>query len=87
MIPEWLIDDTTDITDARVYVAHTREPRFFGELVPEDEADPDGITLSAIGEVICQIHWIDQPVFDAEALCRSLQDALNHHWAVREKGG
>jgi len=83
VIPEWLIDDTSGISEARVYVAHTREPRFYAELVPEDEADPDGIYIEATGELLCQVRWIDAPVFDADAIGRSLAEALAHHWAVR----
>lgn len=38
--PRWLIDDTSGIADARVFVAHMRTPRFVGELLPDAEADP-----------------------------------------------
>ena len=82
--PRWLIDDTAGISDARVFVAHLATPRFVGELLPEDEAPIDGITLTAPnGQTLCRIEWTDDPVFDADELCRSLADALAHHEAVR----
>ena len=37
MIPEWLIDDTAEIGEARVFCTHTRMPMFVGELLPDDE--------------------------------------------------
>lgn len=82
--PRWLIDDTSGIGDARVFVTHLREPRFVGELLPDDEADPHGITLAApLGQTLCHIIWFDEPRFDVNELCESLAAALRHHDAVR----
>lgn len=33
-IPRWIIDDTTRLAEARVYLALTQYPRFFAELLP-----------------------------------------------------
>jgi len=85
-LPRWLIDDTADITNARVFIFHTQEPRFIGEVLPDDEPGAllGGITISAgHGESLCRIIWIDDPVFDAEELCRSLREALEEHFAIR----
>ena len=83
-LPEWLIDDTADITNARVFVVHTQEPRFVGELLPEEEAEISGITISTIDhQVVCRITWINDPVFDVNKLCSSLAHALRHHFAIR----
>lgn len=82
--PRWLIDDTTGITDARVFVAHMQRPRFIGELMPDDEADISGITLEApFHQTVCRIEWFDDPVFDADELCRSMAEAIRHNDAVR----
>jgi len=82
--PRWLIDDTSGITDARVFVAHMMPPRFVGELMPDDEADIAGVTLAApLGQTVCRITWFDDPVFDPEELIASLADAIHHHDAVR----
>jgi len=84
MIPEWLIDDTADVTEARVFIVHTREPRFVGELLPDDEHDPDGVTLAApFGQTVCRIDWIDPPEFNSQELLRSMAEAIRHHGAVR----
>ena len=42
-LPRWLIDDTADISNGRVFVFHTQTPLFVGELLPEDEAELRGI--------------------------------------------
>lgn len=88
MIPEWLIDDTAGIADAEVYVVHTRRPRFWGVLVPEDEADLEGVTLAGLpcGEVLFGIAWMDPPVFDPDELIPSLRAALELHWSIRQRG-
>lgn len=82
--PRWLIDDTTGISDGRVFVAHMQAPRFVGELLPDDEATIDGITLAApLGQTLCNLVWFDEPRFDADELCRSLAVAIQHHDAIR----
>ena len=85
MLPRWLIDDTADIGNARVFAIHTQEPRLMGELLPKDEAELSGVELSGLpyGEVLTRIVWIDEPVFDADDLCRSLAEAIRRHAAVR----
>lgn len=82
--PRWLIDDTTGIADARVFVAHLNEPRFVGELLPDEEAELGGVTIAApLGQTLCRIKWFDPPRFDASELCESLAAALRRHDAVR----
>ena len=85
-LPRWLIDDTADATNARIFAFHTQEPRLIGELLPEEEAGLEGIQLSGLpyGEVLTRILWFDDPVFDAEDLCRSLREAIEHHAAIRD---
>jgi len=85
MLPRWLIDDSAGITNARVFAIHTQEPRLIGELLPEREAGLEGIQLTGLpyGEVLARIVWIDDPVFDADDLCRSLARAIEHHATVR----
>lgn len=84
-LPRWLIDDSADVTNARVFAIHTQEPRLIGELLPSEEAALEGIELSGLPyeEVLTRIVWIDDPVFDADDLCRSLAAAIEHHAAVR----
>lgn len=84
-LPRWLIDDTADITNGRVFVVHTQAPRFIGELLPEDEATLDGVEISGLpfGQVLTRILWFDEPEFEIDELCRSLIDALLHHDGVR----
>lgn len=86
VLPRWLIDDTADVTNARVFAIHTQEPRLIGELLPEEEAGLEGIQLSGLpyGEVLTGIVWMDDPVFDPNDLCGSLRQAIEHHAAVRE---
>ena len=82
--PRWLIDDTADITDARVFVAHTQTPRFVGELIPEHESRLEGLELVAPqNQVVSRIQWIDPPEFDATELTASLAAAVDHHYGVR----
>lgn len=81
--PRFLIDDTTGIVDGRVFVAHMAEPRFVGELMPDDEADIEGITLAApFGQTVCRITWFDEPRIDDDLLW-SLSVAVNHYDSVR----
>ena len=81
---EWLIDDTADIGNARVFVVHTVEPRFVGEIVPDDEAPISGVTISAtLGQTVCNVLWIDEPIFDVSDLCKSLAIAIGRHDASR----
>lgn len=83
-LPRWLIDDTVGLSDARIFIVHTQVPRFIGELLPEDEAGIDGITLAApFGQVVCGIIWIDDPVFDADELLGSMAEAIRRQEAVR----
>lgn len=83
-LPEWLIDDTANITNARVFVVHTQKPRFIGELMPGDEAEISGLKIVTLkNQVLCRIFWIDDPVFDANELCRSLDQALQQHFSLR----
>jgi hypothetical protein len=88
-LPRWLIDDTSDVTNARIFCVHTQTPWLVGELLPDDEAELSGIELSGLpyGQVLSRIAWIDEPVFDADDLCRSLADAIRHHAAVRGWNG
>lgn len=82
--PRWLIDDTTGISEARIFVAHLEHPRFAGELLPAEKADLGGITVSAPGgQVLCKIHWFAPPVFDPEELAGSLAKAIDHYESVR----
>lgn len=86
MIPRWLIDDTADISEARVFVTHTREPRFTGELLPEHESHLDGIELTAPqNQVVSRIRWVDPPEFDATELLESLAGAIHHHYSCRSR--
>lgn len=86
-LPQFLIDDTSDITNARIFVVHTQTPRFIGELLPEEEAELDGITISVNpgDQVLCRINWIDRPRSDSQlsALIKSLREAIDRHDAVR----
>jgi hypothetical protein len=90
MIPEWLIDDTAEIGEARVFCTHTRMPMFVGELLPDDEAPIVGSTFAAPhGQTLCNIVWFDQPSFsdeEAQDMCRSLAEAVKTHDAVRSHG-
>lgn len=82
--PRWLIDDTTGVADARVFVAHMAVPRFVGELLPEEEAPLDGVTIAApLGQVLCRIEWFDPPEFDANELAQSLSRAIDHWDQIR----
>ena len=87
MIPEWLIDDTAEIGEARVFCMHTRDPIFVGELLPDDESPIFGVTFAAPnGQTLCNIEWFDQASFsdeEASAMCRSLAKALAAHDAIR----
>ena len=89
MIPEWLIDDTAEIGEARIFCMHTRAPIFVGELLPDDEAPIVGSVFSAPnGQTLCNIEWFDEPSFsgeDASAMCRSLAAALKAHEAIRSQ--
>lgn len=84
-IPEWLIDDTAGIEGARIFVAHTVEPIFFGELLPEDEAGLEPFQFSGLPycQVLTNIWWVHEPIFDANELCRSLTEAIENHEAIR----
>ncbi len=86
--PEWIIDDTSGITDARMFIVHTTFPRFVGEALPDDEHDPSGTTFSLPnGETLCKIDWIDSTdamTDDAwQSMVKNLHTAWEHHWAVR----
>lgn len=83
--PRWLIDDTSAITEARVHVAHTARPRFFGELLPRAEV-AGGVAIDAPqGQAVVITEWIDEPAGDADwsAIEASLARAIEHHAAVR----
>ncbi len=82
--PRWMIDDTSGVTDGRVFVAHMQTPRFVGELMPDDEHDPAGVTIAAPGgQTICRIEWFDEPGGWSADFHESLARALDHHDAVR----
>lgn len=92
ILPRWLIDDTADLTNARMFAVHTRAPRLIGELVPEDESAIDGIQFGGLpyGQILTRIVWIDQPDLDVEIrlvnveeLCGSLAAAIEQHAAAR----
>jgi len=87
--PEWLIDDTADVGEARIFAVHTIKPRLIGELVPDNELGADefrddvsGLTLAAAGWTLCRIEWIDKPEFNADRLCRSLREAFDSYLRV-----
>ena len=85
-MPRFLIDDTAGISDAQVFVVHTLTPRFVGELVPEDEASVIGqIELSGLPyhEVLTNIKWIDDPIFDPNELIPAMAAAIENHAAAR----
>lgn len=82
--PRWLIDDTSGISDARVFIAHTIKPCFVGEILPADEAPVAGVTLAApMNQVVCNIVWYDDPVFDSQEMLESMFKAILHHDSVR----
>lgn len=80
-----MIDDTSGITDARVFVAHLAEPRFVGELMPDDEHDPSGLTIACpLGQTLCRIATFGpQSLTITDELIESLHRAIVHHDAVR----
>lgn len=84
-LPRWLIDDTADVENARVFAMHTQTPRLIGEILPEDEAELDGVELSGLpGQVVLsRIIWFDDPIFDADDMCGSLGEAILKHEAIR----
>lgn len=83
-MPEWIFDDTAEIGEARIFVAHTTPPRFFGEVVSEDEAGIGGVQICVCERQIINVtDWIDAPDFDADALCQSFAEAWSRHWSVR----
>lgn len=84
-IPRWLIDDTSDVGEARIFAVHTWKPRLIGELLPEAEAGLEGLQLSGLpfDQVLTRILWLDPPIFDADDLCRSLAEAIDRHAAAR----
>jgi hypothetical protein len=85
--PRWIIDDTSKIEEARVYVAHTHSPRFFAEILPPDDEDLNvgfiGMQLSN-GEWLSYIQWIDEPCVNVVEMIQSLEEALAHHWTIRD---
>ncbi len=94
-LPEWLIDDTSDMAHGRVFVVHTHCPRFAGELVPDDGLTPDdlGGYLIAIpsGQNLCRIDWYDsmELLTGEETRCLearwpiTLEAAIQRHQAAR----
>lgn len=88
--PQFLIDDTADLGEARLFVTHTQFPRFIGELFCDDDdgrsdAPIGGVTLAVTNtEILAAIDWIDPPDFDPEELIPALRAALARHWAIRE---
>jgi hypothetical protein len=92
-LPRWLIDDTAEIERTRVFIFHTQEPKFVGEVVPAEKADLDGIKLTLPGgKVVSRIAWYDNPSIEmicghdeeqAAELAHSLAEALKHHNAAR----
>ena len=83
--PVWLIDDTSGISDARVFIAHLAEPRFVGELMPDDEHDPSGLTIACpLGQTLCRIVAMGpQPLTVTDGMIDSLHRAILHHDTVR----
>lgn len=61
----------------RLYVTHTRWPRFVGELFADDDADlDDGLSLALplSGEVLANFDWIDDPAeCDLQSLRRDVE--------------
>lgn len=89
-LPEWLIDDTADIGEARIFAVHTSAPRLIGELIPDSELnaeefreDMTGLTLTVSGWTLCRVKWIDSPTGDLDAMSRSLAVAMDRHDAIR----
>lgn len=65
----------------RLYLTHTREPRFVGELLDEEDhaIAEGGVTMSlpASGELLARIMWIDDPAgCDLHRLRREIEDAI-----------
>lgn len=90
MIPRFLIDDTSDLGEARLFITHTQRPRFIGELFIDDadgnsEAPIGGVTIGiSATEALANIEWIDDPAFDVEELAPALRAALDAHWSIRD---
>ena len=85
--PRWIIDDTANLYDARLYVVHTQYPRIFGEILPPDDEDLDIVSPRihlSNGDWLCYIHWIDPPSGSVEGMVRSLEEAIEFHWAIRD---
>ncbi|HUT58855.1 MAG TPA: hypothetical protein VNA25_13495 [Phycisphaerae bacterium] len=89
-LPRWLIDDTADISNARIFCVHTQFPRMIGELLPEDEAELESFQISGLPchQVLCRIAATDQASYDqivemAADLAGSLAEAIDRHEAVR----
>lgn len=83
--PKFLIDDTAEISDARIFVMHTEHPRFIGELLPSEEALLSGVTFSCIhNQTLCKVQFIDDPSdYDLQLISGPLNEAIKHHDSVR----
>ncbi len=90
-IPRFIIDDTAEPGDARVFIMHTISPRFVAELIPANESFIGvGTNVSfslASGDSCCVLEFYDEPALsDAEAseLCHAIDAVLSHHFAIRD---
>ena len=74
--------------DARVYVAHTQYPRFFAEILPPDDEELNIFSPRSQlpnGDWFSYIYWIDIPIINLEEMIQSLEQALDHHWVIRDE--
>lgn len=84
-LPRWLIDDTSDVSNARIFCMHTQSPMFIGELLPEEEAELSGLEIVGLpaGQVLTHITFLHKPCPLPDDLARSLTQAIQQHDAVR----
>jgi hypothetical protein len=78
-LPEWLIDKHSAV--GRTFVAHTREPRFFAEVVATAALCDDDLRAFRLdlagGLSLCRVVWIEVPLFKPKELIPSLRQALD----------
>ena len=88
ILPHWIFGAAIDGNE---YVTHTQFPRFVARISEEDDAPIFGLTIALnSGEVLSDIHWIDEPnrmdpaylLAVADACARALEeysDSLPDH--------
>ncbi len=90
VVPKWLIDDTSmvdDNADDRIFVAHTRTPHFYAELIPTEE-EPGKWKLTNISWAgITNQQAASNPALKQalQKLLPSLLTAVNHHTEALEE--